>query len=247
MTFKKSNEKTHICIGINNSISLLESNRFSIMSVDIMEGSLAHKEKKIIGSKYFNHISILKKTDFHNLYPGKRTQGIVVKFKGKLTLDSLPRYDYPGDICILALDRIEDPQNLGQIIRTAECAGIDGIVIPRHNSTTVTETVIQVSQGAFVNIPIYEITNLNQLFLKLKKNGFWIIGIENSVDAKQWHEINYRDKTVIVVGSEGYGIRKKILENCDFVSTIPMQGKSSSLNVSATVSAILFERLRQIQ
>ena len=145
------------------------------------------------------------------------------------------------------MDQIEDPQNFGQIIRTAECAGINGIIIPKHHSAPITDTVLQVSQGAFVNMPLYEVTNLKNEFQQLKDNGFWIVGLENSIDAKPWHEIEYIGKMVIVVGSEGKGIREKVLESCDFKATIPMQGETNSLNVSAAVSAIVFERLRQIQ
>ena len=156
-------------------------------------------------------------------------------------------YSENESICLLALDQIEDPQNFGQIIRTAECAGLNGIIIPKHHSAPITDTVLQVSQGAFVNMPLYEVTNLKNEFQQLKDNGFWIVGLENSIDAKPWHEIKYKGKTVIVVGSEGKGIREKVLESCDFKATIPMQGKTNSLNVSAAVSAIVFERLRQIQ
>ena len=111
----------------------------------------------------------------------------------------------------------------------------------------VTETALQVSQGAFLNMPLYEVTNLSQTIHELKKNDFWVIGIENSVKAKKWYEMQYTGKIVIVVGSEGRGMREKITKICDFISTIPMQGTTNSLNVSAAVSAILFERLRQIE
>ena len=105
---------------------------------------------------------------------------------------------------------------------------------------------LQVSQGAFVNMPLYQLTNLSQGFEQLKKNDFWIVGLENSIDAKPWYKIDYGGKTVIVVGSEGKGLRQKTIKNCDFKATIPMKGKINSLNVSAAVSAILFERQRQL-
>ena len=151
------------------------------------------------------------------------------------------------DSCLLALDQIEDPQNFGQIIRTAECAGINGIIFPKHHSAPITESVLQVSQGAFANMPLYEVTNLNHEILQLKKSEFWIIGLENSINAKPWYEVEFSGKTVIVVGSEGRGIRHKVLKSCDFIATIPMQGKTNSLNVSAAVSAVAFERIRQLQ
>ena len=145
------------------------------------------------------------------------------------------------------LDQIEDPQNAGQIIRTAECAGIDGIIFPSHNSFKLTNTIINISQGAFVNMHLYEVTNISTTILELKKNDYWIIGIENSIDSKLWSELDYSGNIAIVVGSEGKGIRKKVIDHCDFLGNIPMQGNTNSLNVSAAVSAVLFERLRQIK
>ena len=146
----------------------------------------------------------------------------------------------------MVLDRIKDPQNLGQIIRTAECAGISGIIISTHDSCDVTDTVMQVSQGAFVQIPIYKVGNLHQTVTNLKNEEFWVIAMENSVQAKAWHKVDYTGKVLIIAGSEGRGIKKLVLDSCDFLSTIPMQGKTDSLNVSAAVSAVLFERLRQL-
>ena len=89
----------------------------------------------------------------------------------------------------------------------------------------------------------YEVTNIKNELNMLKKNNFWIVGLENSVDAKPWYSIEYSDKIAIVVGSEGKGIRKKVLETCDFIATIPMQGITNSLNVGAATSAIVFESL----
>ena len=160
---------------------------------------------------------------------------------------TLPKMDsVEGNHCLLILDRLEDPQNFGQIIRTAVCAGVRGIIIPKHDSCKVTDRVIQISQGAFTEIPIYEVNNIHQTIDLLKKEEFWIVAMENSIKAKDWHKIDYKGKIAIVAGGEGKGIKKIILDNCDFQTTIPMQGETNSLNVSAAVSAILFERLRQI-
>ena len=144
------------------------------------------------------------------------------------------------------LDGIEDPQNLGQIIRTSECAGIDGIIISKHSNCGITDTVLQVSQGAFTQVPIHIVSNLNQTATQLKKEDFWITAVENGIQSKNWYEIDFKGKMLIIVGSEGRGIKKLNLENSDFQTTIPMQGEINSLNVSAAVSAILFERLRQL-
>ena len=149
--------------------------------------------------------------------------------------------------CILVIDNLEDPQNLGQIIRTAECASITGLLLPEHQSVQITDAVLQVSQGAFVHLPIYRCGNLHQQLRTLKKEGFWIIGVENSVNAMSWHQLDYKRKLVLVMGSEGKGIRPAIVKACDELITIPMHGKLNSLNVSSATSAILFERQRQVR
>ena len=200
---------------------------------------------RLIGH-YGGCVKFLTKTYFKEKFPQVRTQGIVVRFEAKIEEDLPSLQEESGNKCILALDRIEDPQNLGQIIRTAVCAGVNAIIIPKHDSCKITDTVIQVSQGAFTDISIYQVSNLNRSLDQLKKDGYWIVAMENSLDAKDWHKIDYKGKIVIVAGSEGRGIKNIILDNCDFQTTIPMQGKINSLNVSAAVSVILFERLRQI-
>ena len=244
---KKINNNTFTLFGINNSIAILKSKKFNIINIDLMENSRALKEKKIellIQSKKINK---MKKNQFIQKYPGKRSQGIAITFSGNIIRKEIPSFYDQENACLLVLDQVEDPQNFGQIIRTAECAGIDGIVFPKHHSAPINETVLQVSQGAFVNLPIYEVTNIRNIFKQFKSDGFWVTGIENSIDAKPWFEVEYSGKAIIVLGSEGKGIRKMVLESCDFKSTIPMKGKINSLNVSATASAILFERLRQLE
>ena len=238
----------HIIFGINGSISVLSSRKYKISEIIIQNGSNAENNgmiTRLIGH-YGGYVKFLTKTYFKEKFPQVRTQGIVVRFEAKIEGDLPSLKEESGNKCILALDRIEDPQNLGQIIRTAVCAGVDAIIIPKHDSCKITDTVIQVSQGAFTDISIYQVSNLNRSLDQLKKDGYWIVAMENSLDAKDWHKIDYKGKIVIVAGSEGRGIKNIILDNCDFQTTIPMQGKINSLNVSAAVSVILFERLRQI-
>jgi len=243
---KKTNSNIHTLIGINNAIAILKCSLFSIINIDLMLNSKAEKNdelQKLIKNKNVNEI---KKNQFFQKYPEGRTQGIGITFSGNIVRQKIPNFTKEKNVCILVLDQIEDPQNFGQIIRTAECGGVDGIVFPRHHSVSITDTVLQVSQGAFTNMPLYEVTNLRNEFKKLKDSDFWIVGVENSIDAKSWYDIEYSGRIVIVLGSEGKGIRKMVLEECDFHATIPMQGEVNSLNVSAAASAILFERIRQL-
>ena len=136
--------------------------------------------------------------------------------------------------------------SLTKLSRYSLLCFIDGILISRNRNVGITNAVLQVSQGSFLNMPIYMIGNTSQTLLSLKKEGFWIIGVENGVDASNWYDIDYNGKIIFVFGSEGKGIRAGVLKHCDAVATIPMLGSTNSLNVSAAVSALLFERNRQL-
>ena len=144
------------------------------------------------------------------------------------------------------MDRIEDPQNLGQIIRTCDGAGVRSIIIPSKNSVPITSTVLQVSQGAFTNVQIYRINDVISEIKRFKKQQYQIIAIENIKSKQLWHNVSLKGKVLIIFGSEGFGIHHKILKYCDEVCSIPMQGVVNSINVSATVSAVLYERRRQL-
>ena len=233
--------------GLNGCSNIVQEKKMNIIRIDIRAGGNAEKKK------WVNNLTKVKKYPVHRMpkdqflkkYSGKRTQGIVVSFRGDI-IQSLPSFEMSTkNDCLLVVDNLEDPQNLGQIIRTAECANITGLLLPEHQSVQMTDTVLQVSQGAFVHLPIYRCGNLHQQLRTLKKEGFWIIGVENSVNAMSWHQLDYKRKLVLVMGSEGKGIRPVIVKACDELITIPMQGKINSLNVSSATSAILFERLRQ--
>ena len=238
----------HTIYGINGSAAVLASRKYKIVDIFIQSGSPAERDGTITHALGYHggHIKFLKQTHFKTKYGKWRTQGIVVTFSGQIK-QTIPSFkSKSGNIGLLVLDRIEDPQNLGQIIRTSECAGIGGIIIPKHDSCGITDTVLQVSQGAFTQMPIYEVNNLHQTITNLKNEDFWVIAMENSLKAKEWHKVDYSGKILIIVGSEGRGIKKLLLNKSDFQATIPMKGKTNSLNVSAAVSAVIFERLRQI-
>ena len=246
---KHNNKKqnTFQVYGYNNCLSLLLEADYKIISIQILEEKKSVFSQKIDFQKHSKLIHFLSKKDFYKKFDNIRSQGIVIYFEGPI-IRKFDNYKLENqNSCLLILDQIEDPQNAGQIIRTAECAGINGIIFPSHNSFKLTNTIINISQGAFVNMHLYEVTNISTTILELKKNDYWIIGIENSIDSKLWSELDYSGNIAIVVGSEGKGIRKKVIDHCDFLGNIPMQGNTNSLNVSAAVSAVLFERLRQIK
>ena len=248
MTESKAENQTHQIFGINGILAVLKSDKYLIRTIDILENSSVTNNIKIkeLLKNYSSQIHYISRDTFYRTYGEKRTQGIVVTFSGDIdkTLPSFKEID--RNYCLLIVDNITDPQNFGQIIRTSECAGVDGIIIPVRNSVGITDTVLQVSQGAYCTIPIYSVINLNQTLSQLKEDDFWTIAIENGIDVKPWDQIDYNGKIAIVIGSEGQGIKPLVLKSCDFQATIPMQGEISSLNVSAATSVVLFERLRQI-
>ncbi len=249
-TIPKLRKEIHQIFGINGVLAVLSNNKkYHVQIIEILEKSHVTRNTEVqeLLKNYVSQRCYIDNDTFYRKYGEKRTQGIVVSFSGDV-VKTLPSFkEIEGNYCLLFVDNVTDPQNFGQIIRTTECAGVNGIIIPERNSVGITDTVLQVSQGAFCNIPIYSVTNLNQTLSQLKKDDFWTIAIENGLDAKQWDQIDYKGKVAIVIGSEGQGIKPIVLKSCDFQATIPMQGETSSLNVSAATAVVLFERLRQLK
>ena len=144
---------------------------------------------------------------------------------------------------IVILDHLEDPHNLGAIIRTCEAAGIGGIVIPKDRSVDINSTVMKTSAGALENVKVSKVVNLVQTIKKLKDKGYWIVGtdMENSVD---YREIDYSGKIALIIGSEGFGMTKSVKDECDFIARIPMHGKINSLNASVAAGIMIYEVIR---
>ncbi len=144
---------------------------------------------------------------------------------------------------VVMLDHLEDPHNFGAIIRTCESAGVDGIIIPKDRSATVTGTVMKTSAGALNNVKIAMVTNLNQAIDQLKKAGYWITGAE--ADGEDYTKIDFQDKTCLVIGSEGRGLSNLIKNNCDYIASIPMKGQINSLNASVAAGILIYEVVKQ--
>lgn len=145
---------------------------------------------------------------------------------------------------ILILDGLEDPQNLGSIIRTAECAGVHGIIVPRHGSAEVSEGVARASAGAVEHVLLVQETNLVNTIKNLKQKGLWVAGADMAADS-DYFSVSFPVPLALVIGSEGKGIRRLVKENCDFLVRIPMWGKIQSLNASVSAALLIYEVLRQ--
>ena len=169
------------------------------------------------------------------------TQGIVLDIDYEYSkLEEITNKENP---LIVILDHLEDPHNLGAIIRTCEAAGVDGIIIPENRSVSVNSTVVHTSAGSIFNMKIVKVVNLRQTITKLKKEGFWFIGTD--MEGTDYKEIDYKGKTCIIIGSEGFGMSRIISEECDYKASITMKGKVNSLNASVAAGIIIYEAIYQ--
>lgn len=148
------------------------------------------------------------------------------------------------DPLVVVLDGIEDPQNLGSLIRTAEAAGAHGVVIPKRRAAGLTETVARVSAGAIEYLPVARVGNISQALTDLKDAGCWVVGADMSGD-KTCYEQDLRGPVAIVVGGEGKGVSRLVRERCDFLVRLPMRGHVGSLNAAVAGALLIYEVLRQ--
>jgi 23S rRNA (guanosine2251-2'-O)-methyltransferase len=145
---------------------------------------------------------------------------------------------------LLVLDGIEDPHNLGAILRTAEGAGADGVVIPERRAVGVTATVVKASAGASEYLPIAKVTNIGRAIEDLKSRNVWTVGLDER-GGQLYDQIDYKMDCALVLGAEGHGLHEKVREKCDFLVSIPMLGKVPSLNVSVAAAIVMYEVARQ--
>ena len=178
---------------------------------------------------------------------GEKTQGIAAlaaAFEYSSLEDLIERAE-AGHKVLVALNQVEDARNLGAIVRTVECMGCDGVIIPKHRSAGMTEWAIRTAQGAASWLPVARVNNLGDALEALKEAGYWIAGLDGS-GKKQVKDLNYADsKVVIVAGGEDAGLGDRVKKVCDDVVMIPMAGKTTSLNVSVSVAMAIYEILRQ--
>ena len=183
--------------------------------------------------------------------PGATHQGVIAKTAAARYHDAVElleklglQVDTPDKPLVLGLDAIEDPRNLGAILRTAECAGVGGVFIPERRAVGLTATVAKAAAGALEHIPVARVTNLVQLIEQLKQRNIWVIGAaeDGTSDYTAW---DWTVPSALFLGSEGTGLHRLVRERCDALIRIPVRGRIESLNVSVAAGIILYEALRQ--
>lgn len=195
---------------------------------------------KVVDDEYLKNI--IK----DNAIQSSKIQGIVgiiedYKYSSLEDIVSNAYKEYP---LIVMLDSLEDPHNLGAILRTCDAAKVDGVIIGKNRSVRLNDTVARVSTGAIEYVKVCEVTNLTETIKKLKKLGYWIVGAEYTESSVDFRSIKYDMPTCLVIGSEGKGISSLVTKNCDFLVKIPMFGHVNSLNASVSGSILIYEILK---
>ena len=229
---------------LNPLLEVLKSSPNRINKILIQEGKKQKKIDEIIQLAKAKHIPFL-------FVPRQRLGNLDRNHQGAVALISPKEFSSLDDIFtsdripfLLLLDGIEDPQNLGAIIRTAEGAGVDGIILPERRSVGLSETVSLVSAGALEYLKVARVKNLARVMDDLRGRGIWLVGAEGGYK-ELWYEFDYKLPVGLVLGSEGKGLRPLIRKKCDKILSIPLLGSITSLNVSAAASIFLYEVVRQ--
>jgi len=229
---------------LNTMLEALKSSPCRVNKIFIQNGTGKGKIQEIINFARDRKIPLF-------FVPRKKLDGLDKNHQGAVALLSPKEFSSLASILegsrlpfLVLLDGVEDPQNLGAIIRTAEGAGVDGIILPERRSAGLTHVVSSVSAGALEHIKVAKVGNLARTMDDLKKRGIWMVGAESG-SRQYWYEFDYTVPLGVVLGSEGRGLRPIIRRNCDKILSIPLLGKLTSLNVAAAAAVFLYEAARQ--
>jgi 23S rRNA (guanosine2251-2'-O)-methyltransferase len=209
-------------------------------------GAATHVER--LAKEHAVPLETVERRELDRLAAGANHQGVVAlvaAFAYVALDDLLAQARQRGEPLLLLLDSVQDPQNLGTLLRTAEAVGAHGVVIPQHRAVGVTAAVVKASAGAIEHLPVAQVTNLTQTIEQLKAAGVWVVGVENTPQAQPYDQADLNRPLALVVGSEGRGLSRLVRQHCDFLVRLPMRGHVGSLNVAVAGSIVLYEAWRQ--
>ncbi len=229
-----------LVFGRNVAKDLLKKNK-KVLKVIIQDG---FDDKELISLIEKEHLRVetRSKREMDHLCNGVH-QGIILDIPDYQYSDLKEFLNDSSEEFVVLLDHLEDPHNLGAIIRTCEAAGVRTIILPKDRQVQINATVMKTSVGTLDNMRIVSVSNLANTIDRLKENGYWIVGtaLENSVD---YRSIDYSGKIALIIGNEGSGISKLTAEKCDFIAKIPMYGTTNSLNASVAAGIMIYEVIR---
>ena len=238
--FENGEEKRNDVVFGRNAVSELLKTDRPIECIYIQKGELRGSITKIAAIAKERSIPVkeVQPQKLESLAMSQNHQGVAAlaaAYAYSELDDILKRCENKQALIIIA-DSIEDPHNLGAIIRTAEAAGADGIIIPKRNSAGLTGTVAKTSAGAIEHIPVARVANLTDAIKKLKQHGIWVYAAD--MGGASWCQTDFKGSVALVIGSEGSGVSRLVKENCDFIVSLPMCGKINSLNASVAAGGI---------
>lgn len=243
--FDEKIENDVLWIGGRNSVTeAIETGQ--VEHIYIKSGDNDQRLRRLIDIAQEREIVVTQKdeSELSELLGDIRHQGIVARCKPYryADLDTVIQKSDDQTIIVL-LDGVEDVRNIGAIVRTAECAGVAAVLLPKHKSAPVTAAAIKTAAGAFSYLPVCQIGNIRQTLEKLKEKGFWVVGAD--MNGKSLYQSNLTGPIVIVMGAEDKGMSALTRKLCDFTLSIPMKGHISSLNVSVAAAIFIYEAVRQ--
>jgi 23S rRNA (guanosine2251-2'-O)-methyltransferase len=238
----------NVLYGINTVAEALKARGRAFEWVGVATERKDIRLKRVIDEcrKIGVQVRFLSRVELDRLAGNAAHQGLVAVTSAKQynDLDDLLAARRGEYSLIVVLDGVEDPHNLGAILRTADAAGADGVVVPDRRAAGVTGTVAKVSAGASEHLPIAKVTNISRSLEELKSNDLWIVGLDER-GSQTYDAIDYKMHCAVVLGAEGKGLHDLVRKHCDFLVSIPMLGKVPSLNVSVAAGIVLFEVVRQ--
>jgi len=244
---------SNIVYGVNAVLEALRAGKRTIDSITILDSARPDRIKELLDHARQKRIPVhrVPRLDLDRNLGDARHQGVVARIAAARyadadeLLESLERRIGTADPpLVLGLDGIEDPRNMGSILRTSECAGVQGVFIPERRAASLTEVVAKVAAGALEYVPVARVINLVRLIEQLKERNIWVVGA--SGDAKSsYTDWDWKQPSALILGNEGHGLHRLVRETCDTLVRIPVVGNLESLNVSVAAGVILYEARRQ--
>ncbi len=239
--------KQEVLYGIHTIEKLLKQSPEAIYSLTVQKGPLNNRVQALVTQARKLGLTVLMepKSFFNNL--DTVHQGVVASVAKQAPLQESDLAELIANIdapLFLFLDEVQDPHNLGAILRTADATGVDAVIIPKHNACGMTPTVKKVACGAAETVKLIVVSNLTRSIKDMQKLGMWMTGLDGETD-KTIYDMDFKGSIGLVMGAEGSGLRQLTRENCDYLAAIPMQGSVESLNVSVATGVTLYEALRQ--
>jgi 23S rRNA (guanosine2251-2'-O)-methyltransferase len=231
--------------GVHAVYEALASGTAPIERIHVSRTALSGKLKEIISIARERGVPVRHENRevLDRIAQGELHQGIIA-ITGKVEYAEFEVLFKPAKPLVVVLDGVEDPHNLGAVIRTAEACGASGVVVPERHSAPLSAAVVKASAGASSYLPVVRVKNLVNALDQLKERGLWVAGIDIE-GTQNWTKFNYSGPVAVVLGGEHHGLRRLVREHCDALLRLPMLGRISSLNVSVAAGVVLYEALRQ--